>query len=437
MKTISVLQKVVALSTLVILLSVNIYAQENYLSGIIIKNDDVAIKGFIDYGNWSNNPNKINFKQKLSGKATSYSPIDISKFKVNDEIYVSAIIDSKISTNRVDRIKLNQILETQVDTTFLLAIIEGEKSLYHYKNKVEVDNFYIKKGNDFELLTYWKYLKKGEQIGALPDNKIYTAEQKKYIGQLVLYLNDCEKIQSKINKTTYTLSSLKTLFEGYYNCTDANASFSKNTDKYLLKFGTLAGLSYSAMKFETTPEFADGFDYDDFGSSINFSAGLYFDYTLPRNFNKWSISNDLLLSSFNISRSSEHFKSENNYTRSTGKLKFSYFKLFSTIKYKHSISESLEVYAKAGITNGLAFKTIEEYTTERKFYTTENTTDGSTKEGFRAYEQGLTVSLGAVYNKYRIELKYERGNGIFNKLYVNSTSSRVYLLFGYSLFQKN
>lgn len=431
------IQKVVLFVISFFLIIANTYAQENYLPGIIVKKNDVAIKGFIDYGNWAVNPDEISFKQSLEKQAIIYKPMDIAEFRVEDEVYVSAIVDSKISTDRIDRIKINQELELEVDTIFLQTIVEGEKSLYFYKNKLDVNNFYIKQAGEFELLQYWKYLKKAEQVGATPSSKKYTGEQKKYIGQLTLYLNDCAKIQSKLSNTTYTLKSLKLLFEGYYNCTDANTTFSKNTDKYLLNFGALAGLTYTSMKFETIPEFADGFDYDDFGSSINFSAGLYLDYVLPRNFNKWSISNDLLFANFNVERFSEKFVNENYFTKSTGTLSFSYLKLFNTIKYSHPINDNFDVYAKAGISNGFAIFAKEAYTSETKFYTTERNESGINTTDFRRYEQGLTASLGAVYDKYKVELKYELGNGIFNYVYVNSTSNRFYLLFGYSLFGKN
>lgn len=437
MKIILRFQKYLLLVIICYFITPNIYAQENYLPGIIIKKDDVAVKGFIDYGNWAVNPNEISFKQGLSKPAVIYSPMDIAAFKVEDEVYVSAIVEAKISTNRIDRIKVNQDLETEVDTTFLQTIIEGEKSLYFYKNKLDVGNFYIKNAGEFELLQYWKYLKKDVLDVGSPSEKKYTAEQKKYIGQLTLYLNDCAKIKSKLNNTTYTLKSLKSLFESYYSCADATSTFSKNTDKYLLNFGVLAGATYNKLKFETIPEFADGFDYDDFDTSVNFSAGLYLDYNLPRNFNKWSISNDLVFTSFNINRTSEKFVNENNYTKSTGTLNFSYFKLFSTIKYSHPINNSFDVYVNAGISNGFAIVAMETYASETKFYTTERNESGTSTAGFRKYEQGLTASLGAVYNKYRVELKYERGNGIFNYQYINSTSNRFYLLLGYSLFSKN
>jgi len=83
-----------------------------------------------------------------------------------------------------------------VDTVFLQTMIQGIKSLYHYKDSDGKDNLYIKQNECFDLLVYKKYLKIYEGASVVLENKKYT-------GQLTVYLQDCQQILSKIYSTAY------------------------------------------------------------------------------------------------------------------------------------------------------------------------------------------------------------------------------------------
>lgn len=426
-----IIQKVALSIFTFLFISINTFAQQNYLPGIIIKKDDVAIKGFIDYGNWAANPNEINFKQNLEEQPVTYNAIDIAEFRVDDEIYVSAIINSKILTGRLADIKVDQQLELRTDTTFLQTLIAGEKSLYYYKNDIGVRNFYIKNNNNFELLKYWKSYKKNE-VGVK-----HLIEKNTYFGQLMLYLDDCSSTENKLQKLKYTLKSLKKIFENYYSCTKNKATFNKPIEKSSLEFGMYGGLTATSLKFTGASDLFNRFSEANFGPSIEPSFGVYFDYILPRNFRKWRFSNDLLFTFFKHTGKYQDFVSEENYRNYTTSLSTSYLKLNTQITYKYPLNDKTGIFLKAGLTNGLIIALTDDKTINKKFYTTEETKTEQNPLNYRIYELGFTASLGATYNKYRLEAKFERGDGIFRYIYANSISNRFYLLFGYSLFNKN
>lgn len=409
--------------------TLNLFAQQNYLPATIINANNETIEGFINYRNWEKNPDKISFKTNLAAKAKDYSPIDIKEFKVKDEVYVSAIVNSKISTDQVSKIVVDQKIKLQTDTTFLQTIVEGNKSLYYFKNNNNINNFYINEGGKFQLLVYWKYQKNEGNSTAL-------AENKKYIGQLILYLDNCKSIKSKINNTKYTLASLKKLFENYYACTSSDLTFQKQKDKPSFNMGLFGGVSITKLLFESTYPTFQRFSNASFNPSIGVSAGLYVNYTLPRSLKKWSISTDLLYTSSNQTGNYQNYTNENEFINHETQLKLQYLKLFNAVSYKF-LSRDFDLYLKIGLSNGFALNLEDIAVQERKFYSLEENTNFENPLEYRKYEQGIVASIGGAFNEYQFEIRYERGNGFFNYNVVNSNSNRVYFLLYYSLFQKN
>jgi hypothetical protein len=274
------------------------YCQENYLSGYVISLNGDTLNGFIDYRNLEKTPNKISFKANLNNNKSEYTPLDIKGFSVVDEIYESAIIKTELTNG----LETNAALNIGMDTTFLQTMIAGTKSLYYYKNDFGNELFYIKTDKTYELLVFKKYLSNQEGTNTIVQNK-------KYIGQLFLYLRECSDIESKLKETKYTKQSLEELFQHYYRCTQSSIKFQKKTEKISSQLGLLAGISLSNVKFGNRY-----FPNSKIDMSLNFAGGLFLDLVLPRNKRKWSIYNELKYISFNengqytVSESAEVFE---------------------------------------------------------------------------------------------------------------------------------
>ncbi|MBK7174130.1 MAG: hypothetical protein IPH84_13035 [Bacteroidales bacterium] len=72
--------------------SVIVFAQNKFLPAYVIQNDGDTIKGYIEYKQWGQNPEKINFKADLLTQVEIFKPLDIKAFFVQNELYRSAII---------------------------------------------------------------------------------------------------------------------------------------------------------------------------------------------------------------------------------------------------------------------------------------------------------------------------------------------------------
>ncbi|WP_421824882.1 hypothetical protein [Flagellimonas oceanensis] len=89
-------------------------SQGNYLPGYVIKKSTDTLYGYIDYRNWEQNPDKINFKTNTESNPISFNPIDIIEFKVDGELYVSGIIKTEVSPTQTNRLNYNPRINTKV-----------------------------------------------------------------------------------------------------------------------------------------------------------------------------------------------------------------------------------------------------------------------------------------------------------------------------------
>lgn len=100
------------------------FSQSNYISGSIIDLNGDTIPGFIDFKNWSVNPDRIKFKENPEEKAKVYTPLHIQEFLVQGAHFTSAIVDIELSIMNESRLMDDNALHFKKDTVFLLALIE-------------------------------------------------------------------------------------------------------------------------------------------------------------------------------------------------------------------------------------------------------------------------------------------------------------------------
>ena len=382
--------KKAALTILPILILQSSFCQENYMSGSLIDLNGDSIMGYIDYQNWRRNPDKINFMHKTDSIRFTLTPMDIKEFTVSDENYVSSVIKTEISPDEADKLSYNNELKLEIDTVFLQVMIKGKKSLYFCENRYGKEQFYFKTDSSYELLVYKRYLKKQNGNNLIIENELYK-------GQLSAYLQDCPEIQAKLRTAQYNKMSMEKLFDFYYTKTESEINFQKSTEKLKAEFGMLAGATISTLKFHTY-----NFPYlenTDYGQSLNFSTGLFFDLISPRDNGKLSISNELIYTSLKLDGQTTDNFNNTIYT----KFAYSYIKLNNLFRYKFPQGKS-SMFLNAGLSNGIALKEIN--------IKTVGSETSKALDFTRKHEQGLLFGGGIKNNKLSYELRFERGNGM-------------------------
>lgn len=396
------------------------FSQQNFVPGFVIENSGDTIYGLIDYRNWNKNPDEIKFKLTNENEPVNFKPNDIIEFQINDDRYVSGIVDTEISPSGTNVLSNNPQLNIVVDTIFLQSLVSGIKSLYYFKDARGKENFYYKEEDNFELLIYKKYTKKVQGHDIFSENKTY-------LGQLTIYLADCKTIQSKLENTFYNSKSLIKLFQYYYECSSTKISFKKE-EGISLEFGALAGITSTSLKFG-----GDAFTYltnTNYNNSTNFSAGLFFDIVLPRNHGKLSFSNELLFTNYFVQGKNEVNVDIDYYTITSTEIGFSYLSLKNLIRYKYPIGP-LFLFINAGISNGMATSEKNYMKEESYFYGTERVKEELAVKEIRKIEQAYLLGTGIRYSKFSFEARFEKGNGMENYLDLYASVKRFYFLLGY------
>lgn len=413
--------------TILLILGIHLFqishSQVNYQPGVVVKNDGDTLRGYIDYRNWATNPDEINFKTNMADPPLSFKPNDLLEFRVMDEIYVSGIVQTEISQVKTDKLDHDPQFKIKVDTTFLQTLMKGDKSLYYYKNVNQKENFYIKKGMDFELLRYKRYLK-------IQNGKLVVGEDKRYLGQLTLYLKDCSTITKKLKNTAYKRNNLMDLFNSYFTCLPSDPTFKKGKEKICMEAGALTGITLTELSFNTSSRefyYLLNAQYD---VSANFTSGVYFDFVMPRNQNKWSINNEVLFTSYSVNGMYEYVENSNKSTTTSTEIGYSYLKMNNLLRYRCPIKNMI-LFVNAGFSNGLAIHEKNYQKRELKLYDTKILIEEKAIYNTRRHEQGYVIGTGVKYKAFSLEMRYEKGNGISENINLGSSTKRYFLMLGY------
>ncbi len=394
-------------------LSQKSFSQKNMLPGYIIQQNGDTLYGMIDYRNWKKNPKSIKFSKNNHKKLSELSPKDIKEFKVNDEMYVSAKVNTEISSEELKWLNYNSKLDLISDTVFLKILFKGDKSLYVYSFKTK-NNFYIDNNSNFELLKYKKYFKtKNGNKG--------IAENKNYLGQLSVYLKGYPNINSKLKKTKYKQSDLYKLFKSYYKYFPTDLVYMKTKKSFYSDVGIKIGGSSTNMdiSIESLNNLIQG-------RSLNFSGAIFYDLILPWYLQKWSFYNEISISSYKFEGVDDSF-SGNVLNSEIG---YTYLSLNNLVKYKYPIG-ALYIFLNAGISNGYAVKetfNLKEISKETGNVLSEEKILRDT----RRYEQGFILGTGIKLKNFSLEFRFKQGNGMSSYEFLNTVTNRYFIFLGYS-----
>lgn len=408
---------------LIILLTSAAHAQSHVEEGIVVLIGGEHMYGYIDYGNWDKNPNSIVFTKTLNKASISIFPEDIEGFYVADEHYISATVQVENSSTKLAFMSRKPNLTFDTTEAFLQVIVEGEKSLYYYKDQDAKGHFYIRQEGKLVLLKFKKYLKNvnGKRVIGL---------NRAYIGQLINYLQGCGSIVSKVNETTYSRNSLKRLFMNYYACRDERPAFHKQAEKVLIQPGLLAGLSATKLNFKSSV--FPIHNEMELSVSTNITAGLSLAFVMPRNHRQWSLNSELLYLAYRTSGKQENVFPGLSAQISHLEFGQSYLKLNQMLRYTFPYREKY-LFANGGISTSIVLAETNLQQVENGFFTLQQATETQIFPQTDGYEFEFFLGGGMQWNRFTLEMRYEFGNGPSRLVYMRSPMNRGYVLLGYRL----
>ncbi|MEM6845045.1 MAG: hypothetical protein AAF632_22720 [Bacteroidota bacterium] len=396
-------------------------AQKNFLPGEVITKAGDTLSGYIDYRNWRRNPTEISFKSSKSATSKKYTPFDIQEFSVEDEHYVSAMVEREKSSKRTDALTDETFLRLDVTTAFLQTLVEGSKSLYYLSDVQGIDQFYVKQDSSYQLLIYKRYIVKQRHRRVIGENRTF-------VRQLENYLIDCPAIIEKLRNIKYNKYELKNLFKHYYQCTSPEIAFSKQPERESLEIGLLAGASLTSLSF-FNENVAPSLTKANYSRSTDFAVGVFLNIVLPRNLKRWIITNEITYSSYRVSGRYSTIIDENNFQHIDTEFGYSYLKMNNMLRYHHPSTPA--IFANIGLSNGWAIREINYGREETVLGGAENVIEDKALADTRLFEQGLLAGLGVQQEKLSLEVRYERGNGMEIYSPLRALTTRWYLLLGY------
>ena len=384
-------------------------AQDLFQPGKVYSAKGDTLRGMINYYGWTNSKPRISFIEDGKDTAVVLTPTAIRGFETNGNIYRSAAVKTEMTLNNIELLVSNPDLRLTNDTVFLRLIVHGDKSLWFFRNKVHNDQFYIDENGTLTLLIYKKYLKEGVH------NTNTVGENKGYLNQLRHYLSESEDLDSQLQTTKYSESSLVTLFDRYYKNTGTKMVFTAKREKIKYEKGVVAGASLTQLKEDYLQNFGLSFK-----PSLMPAAGLYLNIIFPETRGRISAYNELFFTTFN-------FKSEEipapAYVYNIG---LSYLKLNIQFRYTFKNKDSkVNFFMNAGISNGMIIseknqlKKGDQIQTWQPYSFTRN------------FEQGLLAGAGVISGRFSAEIRAEYGNGFSNFADYPTSLNRAYILLGY------
>lgn len=406
-----------------LILSLSSYGNDNYQPGYILKLNNDTLHGLINLVDWDYSPRSISFKESMSENSKQYSVLDIKGFGVENEIYESAIVQSGITSTITNNLDGEAELKTFVDTVFLQIIVNGKKSLSFYKNKFGVEQFYTKTNNNFDLLTYKKYI---------PEQSNVILENKRYQGQLVLYLLDCSTIQTMLKYSEYSEKSLKKIFIDYYKCIGQPIYYQSESEKTIVRAGVVGGATETIINFVS--DYYESLAHATDNSSFNFSGGAFVEFGFSGNRNKWSIYNEFLYNSYKVSTNYiDSYFSRSSITNATvvSKLEYSYLNLNILLRYRLPLIKQ-KWFCNGGFSYGIALSEVNSFEASYTQYGTFKSVSGKAIEFTKKNDFGLLLGLGTQVKKLTMEFRVGRSNGMSDVIGIQSPILRLNFLLGYT-----
>jgi hypothetical protein len=232
------------LTTLLCILFLQCFAQQNFQPGSIQKVSGETVQGWIDYRAWLRNPKSIRFKENEDGVATTLTVFDLSSFAITGkDSYKKAIVSKDMRPVEEANITVNTQDTTAIDTVFLRVITEGQK-LGLYELMDDKTHYYIKDSTgQFMELFYKVYIVKTLDNNPVHIRPIFRDQLRAYVQNEV----NGAKVQKMLRNITYKDYDLESVVNTI-NGVAASPSMVQKRSKVV--FFVSGGISYSTL--ETT-----------------------------------------------------------------------------------------------------------------------------------------------------------------------------------------
>jgi len=388
------------------------YSQVNFEKAYFIDNDNVRTECFIKNKDLYNNPNTFEYKLSQEESVAKIGDIkDIKEFGILNSIkFERNLVKMDMSSVNLDKLSEIREPEWKEKTLFLRVLIEGEASLYEYKDKTMKRYFYKLDNLPITQLIYKKYYMANTSNTNLALNNDFQK-------QLWQDLRCENQSMDKVIKTEYNKDDLSDYFIKYNNCKNSSLTdYNKNIAKGSFNIKAKAGITSSSLQIPNGSS-----SNINLGSKTSFNLGSEIEYMIPFNRNKWSGFSEISYQEYQVEKtiivpSSSGVLFENSYKFNVS---YNYFDLVFGLKHHMYLNDNSSLLIKAGYVFGLPMNSTIEI-------------DNSLYRKI-SNREGLTFGAGYSY-KSKYNLEFRMSSNHLDKYYGYSQFDSFSLVFGYTLY---
>jgi len=143
------------ISTLFFLFIVSFCAGQSVMSkGYLIDQSGERKEGFIKNEKWYSNPEVIEYKESERSNTKQYELVDIQEFGIYDVVkFVRSSVSYDVSSTDLSNLSSSKTPEFLTKDVLLKVILEGDKSLYEYRES-DIERYFIGNGKTIDPLIY-------------------------------------------------------------------------------------------------------------------------------------------------------------------------------------------------------------------------------------------------------------------------------------------
>ncbi|MGA2823027.1 MAG: hypothetical protein ABSE72_05825 [Bacteroidales bacterium] len=409
--------------------SVNVSAQKNFIDGYIITLKKDTLKGKIDYREWNLNPSLIHFTD-AAGKIDIFRPDDIAGFFIPPkDHYISSHVSLDLSSFQTKDLMEYQEPKLVRDTAlFLMTLVKGKASLYYFNDRNNREHYYVSKDDAplVELLLKKSYIKSSEEHTE-PHGYVATVELFK--GQLIALFNDCPELKEIINTLSYSIASIRSIVIRYNECIHSPLEFVKKEESIKFKFGLLAGPTLTKISFRGGSDDLTGVKMSD---CYSFLAGVSFQIIFPLERAQWVLENELVYKPYDNKASISEVSWTNDKYDKNFSFKMGYLKLYTLLRYQYP-KWKIRPFADFGMSNSYAIRSSDTKTIVIAYAGTNDkmTTTGAAIKNPKLYEFGILGGVGISWWKISGEVRYEWAQGMSPQFGFSGPENTLYFVASY------
>ncbi|WP_297099496.1 outer membrane beta-barrel protein [uncultured Draconibacterium sp.] len=259
---------------LIMSVCVTTFAQIKFETGYFIDNSNQKIQCLIKNEGWVITPSSFKYKKNDNAPVETATIQNVKEFGIPGSVkYKRLDVEIDTSPDKQNELSLVRNPEYQEKQLFLKVILEGQPSLFEYKDRTLTRYFYGL-NDDVVQLVYKRYM---------TNDKV--AENNYFRNQLSSILKCDEITQQNVAGTDYFRSDLKKLFITYHKSTNADYNELEMKKKLKVHMSIKPGINANSFTVTNPNSLVERAEFD---NKTNFRLGVEAEFLLPIKKYKWS-----------------------------------------------------------------------------------------------------------------------------------------------------